>query len=171
MSLFKFYDSNFITVPNHPDVVASANTYNGYQFKLVGDTATVHATAAEVQSGDGYIMLNIIDKPEILNTDEYYVKSDEHIRAYRLKDLVGLKLELSADLVTDEFAGVTDGALLVGRSTADTTDGMKWKVLADVTGYEVYLKVVKKTTFGAFTSDGAGGTVDGGYLVQIMSTN
>lgn len=171
MSLFKFYDSNFITVPNHPEVVASANTYNGYQFKLVGDTATVHATAVEVQAGDAYVMLNIIDKPEVLNTDEYFVKSGEFIRAYRLKDLVGFKLELSADLITDAFSGVNAGDLLVGRSTADTTDGMKWKVLADVTGYEVYLKVVKKTTFGAFTSDGAGGTVDGGYLVQVMSIN
>ncbi len=171
MSLFKFYDTNFMKVPNHPEVVASAVTYNGNQFKLVDDVATVHATAAEVQAGDIYVMLNIIDKPEIKNTDEYCVTAGENIRAFRLKDCVGLKFDMSADCLTDAFADVSEGDLLVGRSAADTTDTMKWKVLADVTDYEVYLKVVKKTTFGAFTIDAGGGTVAGGYVVEVVSTN
>ena len=171
MSLFKFNDSNFLNVPNHPEIVATVDTYNGYQFKVVSDEAVPHATAVEAQAGDGYIMLNIIDKPEIENTDDYKVKAGEHIRGFRLKDIVGLKLDMSADLVTDTFATVAVGDKLVGRSTEDTTDTMKWKKLADVTGYEVYLEVIKKTTFGAFTVDAGGGAVAGGYLVKVVSTN
>lgn len=168
MSLFKVHDSNYLNVPNHPEIKATVDTYNGYQFKLVGDTAVPHATAAEVQSGEAYVMWNIIDKPEIINTDDYKVKTGEAIRAWRLKDLVGLKLDLSADLVTDAFTGVAEGAKLVGRSAVDTTDTQKWKVAADVTGYKLYLEVVKKTTFGAFTADGK---VPGGYLVKVVFVN
>jgi hypothetical protein len=171
MSLFKFHDSNYLNVSNRPEISATTTTYNGEQFKLVGDTAVPHATATEVQAGDAYVMLNIIDKPEIKNTDDYCVKSGERIRAYRLKDIVGLQLDLSADLVTDAFSTVTTGAFLVGRSIADTTDTMGWKVVADVTGYEVYLKVERKTTFGSFTVDKNNGTVAGGYLVTVKSTN
>jgi len=166
--MFKFHDSNFLGKSNHPEITATVDTYNGNQFKLVGDTAVPHATAAEVQAGDGYVMMNIIDKPEILNTDDYKVVSGEYIRAFRLKDFVGEKVDLTADIVSDAFADIAVGDTLVGRSSADTTSPMEWKKLADVTGYEVYLKVIKKTTFGLFTIDG---TVAGGYLCKIVSTN
>lgn len=171
MSLFKFHDSNFLTVPNKPNVLAIADTYNGYQFNVVSDKQVVVPDLATAKLGDIYVMFNIIDKPEILNTEDYKVVKDEYIRAFRLKDLVGQQFDMSADLLTDDFADVAVGALVVGRSTADTTDTMKWSKLADVTGYEVYLKVIKKTTFGAFTVDAGGGTVPGGYVVEVMSTN
>ena len=41
---------------------------------------------------------------------------------------------------------------------------MKWTKTADVSAYEIYLKIIKKTTFGAFTIDSSGGTVAGGYV-------
>ena len=72
---------------------------------------------------------------------------------------------MSADLLTDAFADVAVGALIIGRSVADTTNPMKWTKTADVSAYEIYLKVIKKTTFGAFTIDAGGGTVAGGYVV------
>jgi hypothetical protein len=171
MSLFKFHDSNFLNKPNHPEITATIDTYNGNQFKLVGDLALPHATAVEVQAGDGYIMANIIDKPEILNTEDYKVSATEYIRAWRLKDFVGEKFDLSADLVTDAFANVAVGDTLVGRSTEDTTNTMGYKKVADVTGYEIYFVVTEKTTFGAFTIDAGGGTVAGGYVVKVVSTN
>lgn len=171
MSLFKFHDSNFINGFNKPNVKAIADTYNGYQFNVVSDTQVVVPDLATAKLGDTYVMLNIIDKPEILNTDDYKVKANEYIRAFRIKDYVGQQLDMSADLLTDAFADVAVGDTIVGRSVADTTNPMKWSKLADVTGYEVYLKVVKKTTFGAFTIDANGGTVPGGYLVEVMSTN
>lgn len=169
MSLFKFHDSNFLNGYNRPEVTATANTYNGYQFKLVDDVATVFTDATDVQAGDQYVMYNIIDKPEILNTDEYCVESGEYIRAFRLADFVGQKIDISADLVTDAYGDVEIGDYLVGRSTADTTDTMKWKVVEDSSNYAIYLEVLKKTTFGAFTVDADGGTVLGGYLCEIKS--
>ena len=167
MSLFKFHDSNYLNKSNHPEITATVDTYNGNQFKLVGNTAVPHATVAEVQAGDGYIMANIIDKPEILNTDDYKVSNGGYIRAYRLKDFAGEKFDMSADLVSDAFASVTVGSKLVGCSAVDTTSPMEWKVAADVTDYAVYLEVVAKSTFGAFTIDKNGGAVAGGYVVLV----
>jgi hypothetical protein len=180
MSLFKFHDSNFINVPNLPNVVATSNTYNGNVFALDYDAtisgttydvaATPLADATAAQAGDFYIMSNIIDKPEILNTEDYKVIAGEYIRAYKAKDIVGLFLDLAGDLVTDTYSGVSKGDKLIPRSVADTTNTMKWKVDA-ASGYEVYLEVVKKTTFGSFTVDAAGGDVPGGYLCVVRSTN
>ena len=181
MSLFKFHDSNFIKVPNLPNVVATEDTYNGNVFALDYDVtidsvvydvaATPLADAAAAQAGDFYIMSNIIDKPEILNTEDYKVEAGEYIRSYRAKDIVGLFLDVAGDLVTDTYSGVAKGSYLVPRSLADTTDTMKWKKATDVSGYEVYLEVVRKTTFGAFTIDAGGGDVPGGYLCVVRSSN
>jgi len=72
-------------------------------------------------------------------------------------------------LVTDAFADVAVGNFLIGRSVADTTNTMLWTKTADPSTYAIYLKVIKKTTFGAFTVDAGGGTVAGGYVVEVMS--
>jgi len=171
MSMFKFHDSNFLGKSNHPEIVATVNTYNGNQFKLVGDTAVPYATDAEVKLGDGYVMMNIIDKPEILNTDDYKVGVGEFVRSFRLKDFIGEKVDLTSDLVTDAFSTVAVGDTLVGRCAADTTNTMGYKKVADVTGYEIYFVVTKKSTFGTFTIDKNGATVSGGYVCKIVSTN
>lgn len=169
MSMFKFHDSNYLYKSNHPDVTATVTTYNGNMFKIVTtagvDTAVPFATDAEVKAGDAYVMLNVIDKPEILNTEDYCVNSGEHIRAYRLKDFVNEKIDVSADLVTDAFSTVSVGDTLVGRCAADTTNTMGLKKVTDLTGYGMHYVVVAKTTFGAFTADG---NVPGGYLLKVV---
>lgn len=173
MSLFKFHDSNFLNKSNHPEVVATVDTYNGNQFKIVTtagvDTAVPFATDTEVKTGNAYVMLNIIDKPEIINTDDYKIPANGKIRAYRIKDFVGEKMDVSADLVTDAFSTVSVGDTLVGCCAADTTNTMGLKKVADVTGYAVYYVVVAKTTFGSFTIDKNGGTVAGGYVLKVMT--
>jgi len=179
--MIKFQDSNFLNGFHLSNIVAIEDTYNGYAFGLQysatvgGSTVDVAATplvdATAVQAGDFYVMMNIIDKPEIENTEDYKVVSGEFIRGFKLKDYVGQFVNLSADLVTDTYSGVSVGNYLVPRSLADTTNYMKWKKATDVSGYEVYLEVVKKNTFGAFTIDAGGGTVAGGYLCVIKSTN
>ena len=171
MSLFKFHDSNFLNIPNKPNVLAIANTYNGYQFNVTSDTQVIVPDLATAKLGDIYVMFNIIDKPEILNTDDYKVIAGEYIRAFRLKDLVGQQFDMSSDLITDAFADVAKDNLLIPRSAADTTNTMKWTKTADVSAYEIYLKVIKKTTFGAFTIDAGGGTVPGGYVVEVMAND
>jgi len=169
MSLFKFHDSNFINGFNKGNVLAIANTYNGNQFNVVSDTQVKVPDLATAKLGDIYVMLNIIDKPEILNTEDYYVIANEYIRAFRLKDFVGQQFDMSADLVTDAYADVAVGNYIIPRSVADTTNTMLWTKTADPSTYAIYLKVIKKTTFGAFTVDAGGGTVAGGYVVEVMS--
>lgn len=171
MSMFKFHDSNYLNGFNRADIVATVDTYNGNQFKIVNDTAVPFTNATEVQGGDGYVMMNIIDKPEVINTDDYKVVAGQYIRGFRLKDFVGQEVDLSEDLVSDAWADVAVGNTLVGRSVADTTATMEWKKLADITGYEIYLVVKAKTTYGSFTVDKSGGAVKGGYLCEIKSTN
>lgn len=165
--MFSFYDTNFMDKPNHPEIVATLDTYNGYQFKLSGDTAVPNATADDVKAAETYIMLNIIDKPDLDNTSDYYVTAGEYIRAYRTKDLADLSFNMSSELATDTYSTVSVGDTFVGRSTADTTDTMKWKKVASVAGYSVYLEVLKKTTYGAFTYQNGVGTIPGGYLVKL----
>lgn len=165
--MFSFYDTNFIGKSNYPDIKATVDTYNGYQFKLDSGTAVANATADDIKAGEIYFMYNIIDKPEIENTEDYYVEANEYIRAFRLKDFAGMSFNFSSDLVTDTYATVNVGDKLVGRSTANTTDTMKWNVAADVTGYSVYLEVMKKTTFGTFTYQKGAGTIPGGYIVKV----
>jgi len=171
MSLFKFHDSNYLNKSNHPDVIATVDTYNGNIFKIVTsagvDTAVPFATDAEVKSGDAYVMWNIIDKPEILNTEDYKVGVGENIRAFRLKDFADEKMDVSADGVMDAFSAVNVGHTLVSRCAADTSNVMGLKKVADVTGYSIYYTVVKKTTFGSFTIDKNGGAVAGGYLLKV----
>lgn len=168
MSLFSFFDSNYMNKSNHPEIVATVDTCNGYQFKLSDDTAVANATADDVKAGETYFMFNIIDKPEIENTGDYKVSAGEYIRAYKLKDFVGEKFNMSYDLVTDTYANVSKGDKLVGRSTADTTNTMKWKKLADVSGYSVYLEVVDKTSFGNFTYELSS---NGGYVVKVCAVD
>ena len=169
MSMFKFHDSNFLNGFNRPDVVATETMSNGYQFKIVDNNAVAHETASDVQSGDGYVMMNIIDKPEVLNTDDFCVKAGEYVRAFRLKDFVGLKVDISADLVSDAYSTVSAGDYLVGRSEADTSGTMLWKKVADPSSYSIYLEVIEKTPFGSFTVDLDGGVVPGGYLCEIKA--
>ena len=173
MSLFKFHDSNFLEKSNHPDVVATVDTYNGEQFKIVTtagvDTAVPFATDAEVKLGNAYVMWNIIDKPQIYNTDDYKVAAGGALRTFRIKDFIGEKFDVSADVVSDAFATVAVGDTLVGRCAADTTNTMGLKKVADVTGYAVYYVVTKKSTFGAFTIDKTGGAVAGGYVLKVVA--
>lgn len=303
MSLFKFHDSGFVNGFHGSNIEASTDTYNGYQFSVSGDEAVPFEDADDAKAGDIYVMMNIIDKPEISNTDDYKVVDGEKIRAFRLKDYVGKKVDMSQDLIyfrdtgtkqaeTATVAGtieadgvgnatvivtasgmanspktisvavenndtaaqvagkirtaltsdadvghtttgffvvsgsdaaviltakvatandstinisidngtckgltaaltsanttpgklpITTNALmwediavgdyLVPRTSDDTDFPMKWKKVASVTGYEVYLVVKSKTTFGAFTVDKNVGTVIGGVLCEILSTN
>lgn len=303
MSLFKFHDSNYLKGFHTSNIEASADTYNGYQFGISSGEATPFANATAAQAGDIYVMMNIIDKPELDNTDDYYVEDGEMLRAFRLKDYVGQKIDMSQDLVyfrdtgtkqvetatvagtigvagagdatviitaagmtnspktisvavanedtaalvagkirdaltadanvghtstgffvvsgeTDKviltakvatnndttmnisvnngdctgltaaltsanttagklpittnalmWADIAVGNYLVPRTTADTDYPMRWKKVASVSSYEVYLVVKAKNTFGAFTTDKGTGTVLGGLLCEIVSTN
>lgn len=165
--MFSFFDTNFMSKPNHPEIKATAKTYNGYQYRLHNETAVAHADLATAKTNEIYFMYNIIDKPEILNTGDYCAEIGEYVRSFRLKDFSEQNFNMSSDLVTDAYAGVSVGDTLVPRSIADTTDTMKWKKTADVSGYGVYLEVISKTLYGSFTYQKGAGTIPGGYVVKV----
>lgn len=120
------------------------------------------ADDAEAKAGQVWIAMNIEDKPEILNTDDFQIKVGEYIRAVNLNHIIGEYVEISGDLCTTSFNSVSVGDILVPIPAG--TNNMKWKKTTD-TGYGVCFEVVEKTTFGMFTVDGAGG----GYTCQIKS--
>lgn len=99
MSLFKFHDTNAINKPNYPNIVASADTYNGYVFGITAGEAVAFADDAAAKAGELYVMNNIIDHPEIENTDDFHVSDGEYVRGARLRDFAEQKIDISQDLV------------------------------------------------------------------------
>lgn len=182
MGLFKFQHYSAIkNAQDNPRVVATVKTVNGNVFG-VADVPNVAGTGtteqqvpfadANAAQGEVWIMHNIIDKPEIRNYADYNVQPGEYIRAFKLNNLIGEKVELSGDLVVD--GGAVDGGALppdvgVALVPTDATDvglpKMVWKTIADPSGYSVYLEITEITTFGLFTIDNAGV----GYECKIKS--
>ena len=118
---------------------------------------------AATKAGQVYVAMNIIDKPETINTSDYQVEIGEYVRSINLNNMIDEYVEISSDLCTTAFSSVSVGDKLVPIPSG--SNNMKWKVSVD-TGFGVVLVVKKKTAFGAFTIDGSS---DGGYLCQISS--
>jgi len=127
MSLFKFHDTNSLNKPNYPDIVASADTYNGYQFVVVNGEAVASADDAAAKVADIYVMDNIIDQPEILNTDDFHIDDGGYIRGRRLRDFVEQKIEISQDLVYFRDTGTkqVETATVAGTIAADGAGNAK----------------------------------------------
>ena len=165
MGLIKFKDSNILSGFHTSEVLASADVYNGYQFGVSGGQTASHATDDAAKAGDTYVMMNIIDKPEITGTDDFLVESGEYIRAFRLKDYRGKKIHLSQDLVYFRDTGTkqveTAWGLLAGYEAEikagsnvldefEVTDLGKFQVLAvypqivqgQIVGYQADLEKV-----------------------------
>jgi hypothetical protein len=170
MGLFKFQNYSAIkNAQDNPRVVAAVETVNGNVFGIL-DANGVEAQApfanAAAAQGEVWVMMNIVDKPEIRNYADYSVLAGEYIRAIKLNNLVGEKVELSGDLViADGVDPIVRGTALVPTVAADAPNLMVWKSIADPNGYSCYLEVTAITTFGTFTIDGAGV----GYECKIKS--
>lgn len=151
MSLFKFHDSNFLTVPNFPDIKAGAVVKNGYALAVANKTATLApSTATEI-----FLALFINDKPEIKNTSDIQVNVGECVRVYNMKDVIGFEFDMSGDLVTG--TPTTTNKYLIPNG-----DGT-WKPVATagLTANAPYFEIVKTNTFGSFITD-----LKAGYVVK-----
>ncbi len=176
MGLFKFQNYSAIkNAQDNPRVVATVETVNGNVFG-VSDVANAAGTGsvetqapfanAAAAQGEVWVMMNIVDKPETRNYADYSVLAGEYIRAVKLNNQIGEKVELSGDLVIDGGGLLPAvGVALVPTVDADTPNLMIWKTIADTTGYSVYLEITAITTFGLFTIDNAGV----GYECKIKS--
>lgn len=170
MGLFKFQNYSAIkNAQDNPRVVAVAETVNGNIFNIADvagvETQLLFTDVASAQ-GDVFVMMNIVDKPEIRNYADYSVLVGEFIRTIKLNDLKGELVELSGDLVING-GGLPPavGVALIPTVAADAPDVMIWKTTAAPAGYDVYLEITAVTTFGMFTIDNAGV----GYTAKIKS--
>jgi len=173
MGLFKFQNYSAIkNAQDNPRVVAAVETVNGNVFG-VSDVANAAGTGsvetqvpfanAAAAQGEVWVMMNIVDKPETRNYADYSVLAGEYIRAVKLNNQIGEKVELSGDLViADAVDPVVVGTALVPTVADDT---MIWKSIIDPANYSVYLEVTAITTFGLFAIDNAGV----GYECRIKS--
>ena len=92
------------------------------------------------------IVMNTIDKPEILEPNDFTIEIGENPRLFTLASLKDRVLDMDMDQVTGTYASIAEGDYLV----ADT-DG-KLKVVPKATGvadYKEYLQVIEKTTYNA----------------------
>lgn len=179
MGLFKFQNYSAIkNAQDNPRVVATLETVNGNIFG-VSDVANAAGTGsvetqvpfanAAAAQGEVWVMMNIVDKPETRNYADYSVLAGEYIRAVKLNNQIGEKVELSGDLV---IVGAVQGdpnpavgVALIPTVDADTPDLMIWKTTQNPAGYSVYLEITAVTTFGLFAIDNAGV----GYECKIKS--
>ena len=178
MGLFKFQNYSAIkNVQDNPRVIAAVETVNGNVFGITDTANAANTATTEVQTpfanaaaaqGDVWVMMNIVDKPEVRNYADYSVLAGEYIRAFKLNSVIGEKVELSSDLVING-GGVAPavGVALVPTVNADAPNLMIWKTIANPIGYSCYLEITGITTFGLFTIDNTGV----GYEAKIKSRN
>lgn len=111
------------------------------------DVATKKAALPITGKKEGFaIVMNTIDKPEILEPNDFTIEIGENPRLFTLASLKDRVLDMDMDQVTGTYASIAVGDYLV----ADT-DG-KLKVVpkaAGVADYKEYLQVIEKTTYNA----------------------
>lgn len=156
MAMFKFHDSNFLGVANHPDYkVATAQILkNGYGVTIDNQAKT--ATPCAATATDIYLVMNIIDGADVKNTDDVEFKDGDYLRLFRMQDLTGREFDMSADLITGTAPTTTNKYLV-----ADGKGTWKAVALSGLVKDAPYFEVVKETTFGSFIVE-----KKKGYLVK-----
>lgn len=145
--MIKFYEigmyDNAVNVPycTVPDTITNG-VKNGYGVTYSEKTKTIALpTATTAKSDDLAIVMNVIDKPETLNPDDYTVEVGEFARLFRLDSLADRLLLMNDLAVTTAYGSIdVDDTLVVG------TDG-KWVKETTLTGYAYYLTVIEKNSF------------------------
>lgn len=87
------------------------------------------------------IVMNTIDKPEILEPNAYTIEVGENPRIFVLSSLKGRIIDMDMDQVAGTYASIEAGDILVANATG------KLEVAEEATGYTEYFKVLEKTGF------------------------
>jgi hypothetical protein len=120
----------------------AAKLYNGMLVSANLVTKVAALPTSTTTKGDVWLVMNRIDKPEILKPNDYAIEIGEFPRIFNMRSLSGKMLEMDTDQVATAYASINVGDKL----TANTAG--KLAVTADVTEFDTYLEVVEKTTFG-----------------------
>lgn len=145
--MIKFYEigmyDNAVNVPycTVPDTITNG-VKNGYAVTYSEKTKTIALPTTDTAKSDGLaIVMNVIDKPETLDPDDYTVEVGEFARLFRLDSLANRLLVMNDLAVTTAYTDIAvDDTLVVG------TDG-KWVKETTLTGYAYYLTVIEKNNF------------------------
>lgn len=111
------------------------------------DIATKKAALPATGKEEGIaIVMNTIDKPEILEPNDFTIEIGENPRLFTLASLKDRVLDMDMDQVTGTYASIKVGDFLV----ADTTGKLKVvQKSAGVDGYHEYLVITEKTNYNA----------------------
>jgi len=164
MSIWKFGDYQAYTSANvRADVKPEATVKNGYVGKFNPATMQFEQfdTAAEAL-GDVWIVGNLIDTPETLNTGDFEVTTEDFARIFKLNDVVGKRIEVEGNICDTAFASVSVGDYLI----PETGNYQVTLKAAETGAYSVALLVKAKTTMGNFVIDNA---ATGGYICEVVS--
>lgn len=131
-------------VRNNPRTKVEADTKNGQVLVLdeVNGTANFPADATAAQGKNLYVAFNIIDTPELWITNDFVIKEGEFVRAFLLADLADLPVTLSHDIITDNYADLAKGDVLVPEAATGN-----W-VKGVATDFAISLEIIKKNGFG-----------------------
>lgn len=163
MAIWKFNDYQAFTGAIHRgDVKPNATVKIGYVGKLDPVNGDFRQLVDDTDALDEiWLVGNIDDKPETLNTDDLQFTTDDYVRIFKLDGMVGKRIEITSDMCSTAFADVAVGDYLI-------PNGAAWTFVerSTETGtYNVALLVKSKTTMGNFTIDNAS---VGGYICEIV---
>lgn len=87
------------------------------------------------------IVMNTIDKPEILEPNDFKIEKGENPRLFALFSLKDRIIDMDMDQVKGTYSTINVGDALVAN-----TEG-KLEVVSAATGYAEYFEVVEKTSY------------------------
>lgn len=87
------------------------------------------------------IVMNTIDKPEILEPNDFKIEKGENPRLFALFSLKDRIIDMDMDQVKGTYSAIGVGDVLVAN-----TEG-KLEVVSAATGYAEYFEVVEKTSY------------------------
>lgn len=142
----------FKSVQNIPYCKANVDLKAGMGVVLDRENKLAKLPTADEAKLISYIVTNIVDQPEIRNSNDFVVKKDEFVRADDLRTVNGLEIEFAANEITGGTTALVKNDLLGFDATG------KLAKITDSTGYKTYFKVLEKTSYN-----------DDGILAEISA--
>lgn len=142
----------FKNVQNIPYCKADVNLKVGMGVVLDKVNKTAKLPTADEAKITSYIVTNIVDQPEIRNSNDFVVKKGDYVRADDLRTVNGMEVEFAASEITGGTTTLAKGDLIGFDATG------KLAKIADATGYNTHFKVLEKTSYN-----------DDGILAEIFA--
>lgn len=132
----------WVNAHNIPECVVpeGVSLKNGMGVTVDFTKKTVALPAGEAVKKDVYLVMNIIDKPEIHSPNEYTIEAGEHVRLIDLASVVNHEIVFDMNAVTGTYADIAVGDKLVFGTDGNMVEGTP-------TDYRFYFEVTEKNSF------------------------